>query len=206
MGSWRAEFGKALVMLFSDFIQKKIKWASGQRLSLAGAEGSMLCQNREGLVTGALRTETATHVLFLDSDMTFPRNLLSRLLEHRKPIVGCNCTTRVSPIMPVAHDLNGKRFSSIGRQGLEKVQHVGLAVMLIETEVFKAMEPPLFLMDWIPEYRAYCGEDVYFAMKAQAAGYDTYIDNDLSREIGHVGTRICRHDMIESMGEPNDKR
>jgi len=182
-------------------VQNKVPGAFGQRLSIISGEGSMLPQSRETMVKMALRTEGATHVLFVDSDMTFPRDLLNRLLAHKKPVVGCNCTTRVSPIMPVAHDLHGKRISSIGKSGLEAVQQTGMAVMLISTEFVKRMRPPLFLMEWVPEYNAYCGEDVYFSAKVQDLGERVYVDHDLSREVGHIGTRVCTHSMVESMGD-----
>jgi hypothetical protein len=31
------------------------------------------------------------------------------------------------------------------------------------------------------------GEDIYFCIKAKDAGIDTYVDHDLSMEIGHIG-------------------
>lgn len=198
-GTWYSDFGKSLTLMFAYFVQHRVRKAGGQRLSLITAQGSMLSQNREGMVKTALQAGTTTHILFLDADMTFPPTLLNRLMEADKDIVGCNCTTRVSPIKPVAYDLKGNRIASIGVRGLEKVQHTGLAVMLINADVFRKMTPPIFLMDWIPDRQAYCGEDVYFAMKAQELGYDTWVDHDVSREIGHIGTRVCRHELIESM-------
>lgn len=201
LGTWCSDFGKSLVLLFTYFTQNKVPGAFGQRLSIISGESSMLSQSRESMAKMALRTEGCTHILFLDTDMVFPRDLLNRLVAHKKPVVGCNCTTRVSPIMPVAHDLQGNRIASIGRTGLEEVQQTGMAVMLISTDVLKRLRPPLFLMEWVPEYNAYCGEDIYFSAKVQETGEKVYVDHDLSREVGHIGTRVCRHEMIESMGE-----
>jgi hypothetical protein len=36
----------------------------------------------------------ASHILFLDSDMTFPPDTLQRLLDHKVPIVGADYVKR----------------------------------------------------------------------------------------------------------------
>jgi hypothetical protein len=201
-GTWKAGFGHALAMLFSEFMLWRVPELKSKKLQLMSKSGSMLVQLRHDLVRESIRVG-ATHILFLDSDMLFPKELLGRLLEHRKDIVGVNCTTRAFPLSQIAHDLvKGEIIDSVGKQGLEKVQHVGLAVMLIRTEVFRALRPPMFLMDWIPEAKAYCGEDVYFCQLAQAAGFDVWIDHALTPEIFHIGDLAYGVDLL---GEVNDK-
>ena len=156
----------------------------------------MLVSNRHELVKKALKLG-ATHVLFLDSDMKFPKNLLRKMLMRKRPVLGANCTTRGFPVKWIAHDLEGREVDSSKKMGCQKVQHVGLAVMLLEAEVLKRLEPPLFMMEWIPEVGSYCGEDVYFCAKLQAAGQDIWIDHELSREIAHCGAMSFGYEMIE---------
>ena len=195
MGTWTAETSRCMALMFSDFAQRKVRGAHSQKMSILSAQGSMLGQLREMMVMKALQSG-ATHLLFIDSDMKFPMTTARRLLEHRKEFVGANCTTRVHPVETVAHDLQGNRVISKGKHGLMKVQHVGLAVTMIEAEAVKLLRPPLFLQDWIPNIRKYCGEDVYFCQKLVETGVDLYIDHDLSREIGHVGAYTYGHDDV----------
>jgi hypothetical protein len=152
----------------------------------------MLCQNRQTMAQVALQGG-ASHIMFVDTDMIFPMNTLERLLKARKAFVAANCTTRAEPCVTVAHTLQGERLRSIGVAGLERVQHVGLAVALIRREVFEKTVPPHFLMDWIPQIKAYCGEDTYFCQKIQAAGFDCWVDHDLSHEVYHIGDREFGH-------------
>ena len=195
-----ADTVKSLTIMFGNACMKPFPGCSSveeQKVSIMIAESSLLSANREKMVHKALRSD-ATHVLFLDSDMTFPMNTIHTLLKHDVDFVAANCTTRAEPILPVAHDLEGRRLPSKGKKGLEEVQHIGLAVALIKTSAIKKIKsPPLFLIDWIPELFSYCGEDVYFCQKLRQVGVPIMIDHDISREIGHVGKRVCKHSMID---------
>jgi hypothetical protein len=194
-GSWRNETAKSVALMFSYFAQNRVGKAKSQRLSLLTAEGSMLSQSRQNLAQKAMKAG-CTHIMFIDSDMEFPMNTLNELLLHDKPFVALNATTRMEPPLPVAHGLDGERLSSKGKKGLEEVQHVGLAVALIGREVFMNMQPPMFLMDWIPDRNAYCGEDVYFCSYAQSLGFKLFVDHGLSNAVGHVGTKVYGYDSI----------
>jgi hypothetical protein len=190
--------GYSLGMLMAYFEGMRVPGAKSQRLAVCRVETSMIGASRQIMVKKGLQ-RGSSHFLFLDSDMSFPRDTLHRLLAHRKPFVAANCTTRVEPILPVAHDLAGNRLDSRGKTGLQKVQHVGMAVALIEAECFRKTKPPHFLMDWIPDVQNYCGEDVYCSQVLQAAGYDSWVDHDLSREIGHVGYRTYTHQDVKEL-------
>jgi hypothetical protein len=47
----------------------------------------------------------------------------------------------------------------------------------------------------------YIGEDVFFCQKAAAAGFKIWIDHDVSKEIGHIGTFEFKHDHTWVMKE-----
>ena len=195
MGFVRIETMKSMALMFSFFGENKLAGNPlSQRLALASVEGSMLCAQREMLVKKALQSKHVTHILFVDSDMDFPMNLIHRLFVHDKVYIAANCTTRAEPPLPVAHDLAGNRLHSKGKSGLEQVTHVGLAVALIQTEPLKALRPPLFLMDWIPEQKTYCGEDVYFSQKLVEQGHEIWIDHDVSQQVKHIGTKAYTHE------------
>ena len=175
--------------MYHDFALWRPEGVRQKRIATVAPAASMLVKSRHDIVLRAIE-RNCTHVLFVDSDMQFPADTLMRLLKRGREFVGVNATTRGFPVQHVAHGLDGKRVDSRKKHGLQKVQHVGLAVALIAVDVFKRMEPPLFMMEWIPDKRTYCGEDVYFCAKAQAVGVDVYIDHDLSHEVLHVGRQV----------------
>lgn len=185
-GYWTAETAKCVALMFSDFSLYKVKGAGKQKISLMSIQASMLCTSRQMMVAKALSIG-ATHLMFVDSDMLIPMDTARRLLERRKEFVAANCTTRKFPTEQVGHSLEGERLDSRGKHGLEEVQHVGLAVSMIETEVLRDLVPPLFLMDWIPSMQTYCGEDVYFCQKLVEKGVKLWIDHDVSQKVQHVG-------------------
>lgn len=162
---------------------------TNQSVSLHMVMGSEVAMQRQELVDEALATD-ATHILWLDSDMHFPSNLLQGLLTHARDIIACNYSTRVKPHRPVAfkseHDLDVRVHSGTG---IEKIFAVGMGCMLVKREVFQSMARPHFSVTWNSDYTNLVGEDVYFCTKAQQQGYDIWLENDLSEHIAHVGTR-----------------
>jgi hypothetical protein len=184
-GHWRAGTARCVTAMFAEFTRRFPK----VEIILGTQTLSMLVQSRHNLVVKALQHK-ATHMLFIDSDMVFPPDTLERLLARKKGVIAVNATTRTFPVKHIAHDKDGKVVDSRGKTGVEAVQHVGLAVALVETSVLQGLTPPLFLMDWIPNVRGYCGEDVYFCAITAEKGHEIFIDHDLSHEVGHVGDFI----------------
>lgn len=189
-GTWVMQFGAALV----GMVQHTMTWRpdpslgiKSMRVRLYTLESSMLVQNRQKLVAHAMK-DGCTHMLFLDSDMIFPKDTLIRLLQRGKQVVGANYMTRSFPTHPVALGRDGKHLSSKGKVGLQKVNFLGLGVTLIAREAIEKLSVPLFMMEWIPDISGFCGEDVYFCAKlTEEAGADVYVDHDLSNEVLHVG-------------------
>ena len=160
-----------------------------RKTSLHMVIGSEIASQRQQLATEALSTE-CTHILWLDSDMRFPNTIIESLLLHEKDIVACNYSTRVAPHIPVAftskQDMSQRLYD---QTGLNKVTAVGMGCMLVKRNVFNDMELPYFGVEWNHDYTSLIGEDLFFANKADNAGYDIWIDSDLSNKIAHVGTR-----------------
>jgi glycosyltransferase involved in cell wall biosynthesis len=145
------------------------------------------------MVESALE-EGADYVLFIDADMRFPKDTLERLIAHGKGIIGVNATTRSSPVKATAKTLeidedgtcNWKQISSKNKTGIQQADGIGCGVMLISKETLNAIPKPWFFFELLPENKL-LGEDIYFCIKAKDVGIDTFIDHDLSQEIGHVG-------------------
>jgi hypothetical protein len=175
--------------------------ASGDRLAWKPGFGSILLNLRTRLIQDALDAN-ATHVLFLDSDMRFPRDTLDRLLAHQQPVVCANYRQRTgSPLQGFAfrapqasdgqHDWTARNFQglpvdSTQKHGLEPVHSAGCGVMLIDLSVFASLRKPWFSMPF--NGIRFTGEDVFFCQQLQAAGISVLVDHDLSQDVKHTGT------------------
>lgn len=207
----RDEVHTAFAFDFAKMVGHDVKFRCNDDngLKLYTMAGTLIFDQREGLVKTAL-SEGCDAVLFIDSDMRFPKDIISIMLSRNVPILGVNAVTRRRPVLSTALNLElteddetGKitstrwlKVDSRGKQGIEQVTAVGFGVTLIRKEVFEKLETPFFDAQWSP--RGIIGEDVYFCLKAFDAGIPTYVDHDLSKYIGHIGTHEYRW---EDVGE-----
>jgi hypothetical protein len=174
-------------------------------VSLKISQGTLIANQRAELSLDAM-AEGCTHILFIDSDMRFPQDMIERLLKHDLDIVATNCARRRMPTGPTAqlYKENGERelvWTMPESTGLQEVGSVGMGVMMIKREVFEALAEPWFETPWRMDKRGYIGEDVFFCQKAAAAGFKIWIDHDVSKEIGHIGTFEFKHDHTWVMKE-----
>lgn len=156
--------------------------------------GTVLSEARNKAATELLE-QGCTHVLFVDSDMTFPMYALDRLLSHNVPVVAANCSRRVRPVSPTARrrnsHLSGETdpvYPDPDVTGLERVETVGTGFMLIRSDVFLQIEWPWFNQPWVEEHQKHVGEDVFFCGRLYEEDIPLYIDHDLSWHIGHIGS------------------
>lgn len=132
----------------------------------------------------------ADSLLFLDSDMRFPKDALVRLLRHKEPIVAASYSMRRLPLAPVAFDgyTQGQlHYIPNDAEGLEEVASVGMGCFLIDLNVFKKLDEPWFANEYDAALDDYIGEDVHFCRKAREAGYRILVDAKLTNEMGHLG-------------------
>ena len=156
-------------------------------LRLHFLRGTVLPQSRTELVHMALEQD-CTHILFLDSDMRFPKETLVRLLAHREPVVAVNYTKRRAPHDPVAVNLDGSGlFVEPGVDGLVPIATVGMGVMLIDLDVFRQIPAPWFLTPYLADTGVFVSEDVYLCTLVREHGLIPLVDNALSRDVTHVG-------------------
>lgn len=149
---------------------------------------------REELAEQALKVD-ATHILWIDADMTFPQDALFRLLQHDKDIVGVNYSKRgLPPEFTAAKHIDWetdedseKLVTASDSTGLEEVDGIGFGLVLMKTHVFNrlASERPWFWYEQ-KDY-GHVGEDTYFCKLAQDVGISIYVDHDLSKQCSHVG-------------------
>ncbi len=160
------------------------------KVRLTMCSGSLVMKQREILVDSALETD-ATHVLFLDTDMRFPKDALLRLLAHEVPLVCVNYTSRQAPFVPVAFqevgNWNKRSWPTPEKTGLEPVGACGFGVMLVTTDALRRIKKPRFMVDFDEESNGWIGEDVYFCDQLGRAGIAVLVDNDLTKEVVHIG-------------------
>ena len=165
--------------------------AKGGSLLIYQVPGTLIFNQRERLADEALK-DGADAILWIDSDMRFPKDALQILLSRKLPIVGVNATTRRFPVLPTALDYDQEtkdlvKVTSKDKTGLEQVLGLGFGMVLIRKEVFQKVEKPWFWFEQTDKGGT-IGEDIYFCVKAFDKGFKTVLDHDLSKHIRHIGT------------------
>lgn len=145
---------------------------------------------RDAVLAGAIARQ-ATHVLWLDTDMAFPPDTAIRLAQHNQPIVACNCVMKDLRLLSTAMRDGQRIDTGPDSKGLEPVDTVGPAVMLMRTDVVADLPRPWFIHGRNAAGED-IGEDVMFCRRLSAAGQTIYIDHDLSKDIGHIGQHTFR--------------
>lgn len=178
-------------------------------LDLNMVPGTYVHRARERLAEEALK-KNADYILWVDADMRFPKDALVRLLLRDKDMVGINYSKRGLPAEYVASkhidwesdEDSRKCFTRADSEGVEKVDALGLGLVLMRTHIFKrlASERPWFWFEMKPY--GHIGEDSYFCRLVGEAGFDIYVDHDLSKECSHIGSfeyhPIHAEDALES--------
>jgi GT2 family glycosyltransferase len=141
---------------------------------------------RNMLTDSALSFPDVTHLFWVDDDMTFEPDALTRLLAHDLPIVGGLCFGRRHPYPPILVHMTqrGHSYQYDYPEGLVKVDATGGAFLLVKREVFEAIhakygkaEPP-----WKLDHG---GEDISFCRRVRTCGFDVMVDTTV--KIGHMG-------------------
>lgn len=158
-----------------------------------------IVSSRTWLVNAAIKNG-ATHLLFVDSDMTFPDDTIPRLLAHDKEIVACEYNKREFPLKGVHEPMEDEGYDPTDdatKDKLYKAKYAGTGLMLIKLSIFEKLglpseeHPrgnPWFSFGRDSQGALVMGEDVWFCNVARDAGFDTWIDPSI--KVGHVGEYI----------------
>jgi len=174
----------------------------GIRTTLHFNMGTLIINQRETLVQQALEVG-ATHVLWLDSDMQFPKDTTERLLKHNVPVVAGNYATRRKPFKSVAYKrlMDWRSYlvhsDTENFEGLTKVDGVGMGCMLEDITVYRSLEKPWYALEYVVRSDDHMGEDMRHCRELAKQGISVMIDNELSRKLGHVGSISFTHDLVE---------
>lgn len=140
--------------------------------------------NRERLVQRA-REGGYSHILFLDSDMYFEKDALSRLLAHDKDIIGADYNYRELPLRSImkTEDRHGNKIYE-KHDNLVKCAGLGTGFLLIKLSVFDKLEEPYFFYE-NEGSEIIQGDDIWFCNRALEAGFDIWCDTSI--KIWHLG-------------------
>lgn len=190
---WKGKFGSSLVGLMSYLMTTGIG-VSGYKLQdvqfRSYGQVSVLPIAQEKFVDEMINGNY-THWLSLDDDMTFPNNIVDRLIQHDKDVVTTNYRHKtmhdINEVKGILCDINGNRLDSTGKTGLQEVASMGGASFLARVSSFREIPKPRFEIRWLEEKRDYVGSDIYFSTLLRVHGVKMFCDHDLSQEIGHIG-------------------
>ena len=199
-------------MVFTQSVQSLMELGWGNRIPKACAEHGFEAIDlfwstnwprvdalRDQAVDCALR-DGFSHLLFLDADMVWPTDVLSKMLRHHSQgIVGGLYFLKGKPWAPVAmkglYRPEGStvdqwyRLDTYPKDELLDVDILGMGCTLIPTAVFAAMGArPWFEYENDDEGWPKVSEDVPFCRRAAAAGFSLYLDPSV--KCGHVHTQI----------------
>lgn len=154
-------------------------------------EGSIVATSRQRIAEYALSVK-ASHLMFIDSDMVFPKNLIEKLLLDGEDIVSAKFFKRYTPFEPCFYiytditEVPPKLCipTTWVSNGMCPVDATGLASTLIDCNVLKGMSGDMFT----PRV-AGIGEDIEFCAQAREAGFRVWVD--LRLEAGHIGRRVA---------------
>jgi GT2 family glycosyltransferase len=188
-----------------EYVNCLLKMQKPPGLEIMHDPMSLVYIARERIVGHAIKNEF-THVLFIDSDMVFPPDTLTRLLKHDLDIVGALSFQRKPPYTPCVY-----RRLRLGEPGesqteplieyeriLTRVEGIGMGCTLINTKVFIDI-----YRNGTPCFQPVLGygEDMSFCLRARHAGRGIYVDATL--QAGHIGKMICTEDTFRKWQEVN---
>lgn len=180
-----AEFAQHLAMASAQLV------ANGIKINCAFNIGSVITIARRNLVDIFLKTDF-DYIWWVDSDMKFPIDAPLRLLARDKDIIGCNYRRRRFPNANFTGMMgsNGKYTEFVTTDNsppLELIDVLPHGCVLVKRHVYERMPQPHYLQEFIPELNLEIGEDIFFCQQAQKAGFQIWCDQELSREISHIG-------------------
>jgi len=127
----------------------------------------------------------AEYVLFIDSDMTFPKDALLKLLVRQVDIIGATYSRRTAPFHFLGDILPEQPADA--PKGLLEMSRIPTGFLLIKSTVFEKLKKPYFRFRVDEEAGVNIGEDFDFSDRVRAAGFRIWCDPYLSKELGHIG-------------------
>ncbi len=146
--------------------------------------GALVYEARERIAKSAI-DEGYSHILWIDSDVTIPRDGMIKLLNVKAPIASGVVFRRVAPYTPTVYTLQSNGLYSemlnIPDGGVINADACGFGCVLTETEALAKMYEKYDRL-FVPEM---FGEDLQFCRRAKEC--DIGVKVDTSVKCGHLG-------------------
>jgi len=166
---------------------------------------SLIYKSRNDLGQLAIR-EGADYVLWLDSDMVFPSDLLVDLMadiKEGRDIVAGVCHMRRPPFRPAfykklrqgltADENEWENYDDYPTDGPFTVEACGFACVLMRTSVLETViDRYNDLFAPLPGF----GEDLSFCIRARGCGIDIWVDPKV--QVGHKASTIVTKDTFDA--------
>ncbi len=177
-------------IFFKTFINLFVSSAQKYQVKLFTVDSTAVDVARNVLVENFLKSD-CTHLVFLDSDMVLPPNLVDVLLAHDKDFVSALYILRKAH-RPCYRFRDGDHYKAPEKVELNKlieIDAVGLGSCIIKREVIEKVDKenegkPLFCNKYLSRTEIK-GEDVIFCEAVKKAGFSIFVDTAVLA--GHFG-------------------
>ncbi|MDD5163485.1 MAG: hypothetical protein PHD95_04730 [Candidatus ainarchaeum sp.] len=179
-------------VFFIHFVSFFFETAKKFQVEIFQVDSTVVDVARNVLVENFLKSD-CTHMLFLDSDMVMPPDIVERLLSHNKEVVSGLYFLR-KMLFPCFRLLKDGKYQStydFPKNSLVKADACGLGCILIKRVVLEKIDAqnkgkPLFFTRYEQNSRtAVFGEDTVFCELIKKAGFEIFIDTGVV--LGHYG-------------------
>lgn len=188
-----------------EFVKSLIYMHKGDNPTVYLKPNSLVYDSRNLLSLYAIENNY-DNVLWLDSDMMFPPDILQRLEAHNMNMVTGLYVRRRDPIEPVIYSIldepernaDGKleknllSYDDYPKNTFFPVAGCGFGCVLTSVKLLKDV-----WNKFGPAFSPYpwAGEDLSFCHRVNQLGYQIYCDSSIS--CGHVGTAVYTEDMLK---------
>lgn len=171
---WEGDMGMAAFTL-------GLYTAAHAQMAMIGTRSCYVEDNRNGCVQYALSMNIDFDwLLWIDTDMVFPRDALVRLMAHDKDIVGAHYRQRTPPYRHTG--VYKDRGVDLLAPGLHEMVQMPTGLLLTRFDIYRKMTYPWFKPGLHSEPR----DDIYFCRRAVEMGYGIWCDHDLTKEVVHI--------------------
>lgn len=188
----------------TEFTQSLLRMKQVGEVDFRLLSCSLIYKSRTDLGLMAI-AEKADYVLWLDSDMVFPSDLMVDLMadmECRDIVTGIYHMRR-PPFRPVLYkklkqgltpaENESENYDDYPADGLFKVDACGFGCVMMRTGVLQSVVDKYHeLFAPLPGY----GEDLSFCVRARGCGYDIWADP--KTQLGHKAGTIVTNDTFEA--------
>lgn len=174
LGTWDADTGTDMISTAS--------WAyrNGIYVEPRGATGAYTESNRNNVVRAALAYEHPIDaIMWIDADMRFPQDTISRLWSLGKDIVGGIYRERIAPFRYLGKFCN--KDDDHSTSGVKPMELMPGGMILVKTEVYRKLSYPWYKLD-----EDGLRDDYYFSTRAREAGYEIWCDMGLTVKVRHI--------------------